>query len=193
MMGVVVIGRNEGLRLLRCLESVLPLACPVVYADSNSTDASVALAENLGVRVVRLDSARPMNAARGRQEGFDCLLQAHPGLEQVLFIDGDCELDAAFVPAAQAVLAMQHEVSVVCGRRSERHPQASVYNRIADLEWNTPVGVLNSCGGDALMRVSAYVQAGGFDATLLAGEEPPAFELSFEFKRGTSTAVARER
>lgn len=172
MMGVVVIGRNEGPRLLNCLQSVLPLACPVVYADSHSTDTSVALAEGLGVTVVRLDPARPMNAARGRKEGFDCLLQAHPGLEQVLFIDGDCELHADFVPAAQAVLAQQPEVAVVCGRRSERHPQASVYNRIADLEWNTPVGVCDSCGGDALMRVSAYVKAGGFDATVLAGEEP---------------------
>ena len=171
-LGVVVIGRNEGPRLLRCLQSVLPLACPVVYADSHSTDASVALAESLGVTVVRLDPVRPMNAARGRQEGFDWLLQAEPGLEQVLFIDGDCELDVAFVPAARAVLVEQPEVAVVCGRRSERHPQASVYNRIADLEWNTPAGVSESCGGDALIRVSAYMKAGGFDSSVLAGEEP---------------------
>lgn len=171
-LGVVVIGRNEGPKLLLCLRSVLPLACPVVYADSNSTDDSVALAAGLGVTVVRLNPAQPMNAARGRKEGFDCLLQAHPQLKQVLFIDGDCELDAAFVPAAQAMLAKQSEVVVVCGRRRERHPQASVYNRVADLEWDTPVGVCDSCGGDALMRVSAYVQAGGFDATVLAGEEP---------------------
>lgn len=171
-LGVVVIGRNESPRLLLCLRSVLLLACPVVYADSNSTDDSVALADGLGVTVVRLDPARPMNAARGRKEGFECLLQAHPGLTQVLFIDGDCELQPDFIPAAQAVLDKHSEVAVVCGRRSERHPQASVYNRIADLEWNTPVGVRNSCGGDALMRVSAYVEAGGFDATVLAGEEP---------------------
>lgn len=172
MMGVVVIGRNEGPRLLHCLKSVLSLACPVVYADSNSIDDSVALAEGLGITVVRLDPARPMNAARGRKEGFDCLLQAHPELAQVLFIDGDCELQPDFVPVAQAVLAKQPEVAVVCGKRSEQHPNASVYNRIADLEWDTPVGVCDSCGGDALMRVSAYVQTGGFDATVLAGEEP---------------------
>lgn len=172
MMGVVVIGRNEGPRLIRCLESALRLGCPVVYADSHSTDGSVAAAQSRGVTVVQLDPARPMNAARGRKAGFDSLLQLHPTLQQVLFLDGDCELDAAFLPAAQAAMLARPEVAVVCGRRRERHPQASVYNRMADLEWNTPVGERDSCGGDALFSVRAYVQAGGFDDTVLAGEEP---------------------
>ncbi|MDD3935999.1 glycosyltransferase family 2 protein [Rhodoferax sp.] len=172
MMGVVVIGRNEGPRLIRCLESVLRLGCPVVYADSNSSDGSVAKAKRMGAAVARLDPSRPMNAARGRKAGFDRLLQMHPALKHVLFLDGDCELDAAFLPAAQAAMLARPEVAVVCGRRRERHPQASVYNRMADLEWNTPVGECDSCGGDALFSVRAYVQAGGFDDTVLAGEEP---------------------
>lgn len=172
MMGVVVIGRNEGQRLIRCLESVLRLGCPVVYADSNSTDGSAAIAKRMGAAVVRLDPSRPMNAARGRKAGFDRLLHMHPAVQHVLFIDGDCELDAAFLPVAQAAMLARPEVAVVCGKRRERHPQASVYNRIADLEWDTPVGECDSCGGDALFNVHAYLQAGGFDDTVLAGEEP---------------------
>lgn len=172
MIGVVVIGRNEGPRLLRCLESVFRLNCPVVYADSNSTDGSVAKAKSMGAAVVRLDPSRRLSAARGRKEGFDRLLQAHPAVQQVLFLDGDCELDPAFVPAAQAVMASRPEVAVVCGRLFERYPQASVYNRMADLEWAKPAGECESCGGIAVYRVNAYVQAGGFDDTVLAGEEP---------------------
>ena len=42
--GVVAIGRNEGERLRRCLESMPPDLGGVVYVDSNSTDGSVALA-----------------------------------------------------------------------------------------------------------------------------------------------------
>ena len=42
--GVVVIGRNEGERLRRCLESVRDAARAIVYVDSGSTDGSVALA-----------------------------------------------------------------------------------------------------------------------------------------------------
>jgi len=172
MLGVVVIGRNEGPRLIRCLESVLRLACPVVYADSQSTDGSAAAAQSMGVVVVQLDPSRPMSAARGRKAGFNWLLHMHPTVQHVLFLDGDCELEAAFLPAAQAAMLARPEVAVVCGRRRERHPQASLYNRMADLEWNTPVGERDSCGGDALFNVHAYVQAGGFDDTVLAGEEP---------------------
>ena len=170
--GVVVIGRNEGERLKRCLESVLRLACPVVYADSHSTDGSAELALGLGVVVVKLDPSRPMNAARGRKEGCLRLLYEHPHLEYVLFLDGDCLLDEAFVPAAIKVMQSRPEVAVVCGRRSELHPEVSVYNRIANLEWNTQVGERESCGGDALYRVDVYKQAGGFDESVLAGEEP---------------------
>ena len=36
--GVVVIGRNEGERLRRCLDSVMAPGCHVVYVDSGSTD-----------------------------------------------------------------------------------------------------------------------------------------------------------
>src|SRR5208337_3579297 len=45
-------------------------------------------------------------------------------------------------------------------------------NRLADLEWDTEVGEAKACGGDAMMRVSAFQAAGGFDPTLIAGEEP---------------------
>jgi len=41
--GIVVIGRNEGERLRRCLGSV-PVGMRIVYVDSGSTDDSVAMA-----------------------------------------------------------------------------------------------------------------------------------------------------
>jgi GT2 family glycosyltransferase len=50
---------------------------------------------------------------------------------------------------------------------------------MADLEWNTPIGDAEACGGDAMIRVSAYQAVGGFDAALIAGEEP---ELCARFR-----------
>jgi len=64
------------------------------------------------------------------------------------------------------------DLAVVCGRRRERHPDATVYNLLCDLEWDTPVGEAEACGGDALMRVAALEAVGGFDERLIAGEEP---------------------
>jgi len=60
----------------------------------------------------------------------------------------------------------------VCGRRRERHPEASIYNRLCDFEWDTPIGQADACGGDALMRVEAVKAVGGYDDSLIAGEEP---------------------
>ena len=170
--GAVVIGRNEGARLDVCLASVTAEFDQVVYVDSGSTDNSIARAEAYGVAVVALDPDTPFTAARARNAGFDALLHVLPALEFVQFIDGDCELQRGWCRAATAFLDGVPDAAVVCGRRRERHPGASVYNRLCDHEWDTPVGPAAFCGGDALMRVAVFVKAGGFCPTLIAGEEP---------------------
>ncbi|MCE1114516.1 MULTISPECIES: glycosyltransferase family 2 protein [Pseudomonas] len=170
--GVVVIGRNEGQRLQRCLASLGGCAERVVYVDSGSTDGSPALARGLGVEVLALDMTRPFTAARARNEGFACLQSLLPTLRYVQFVDGDCEVVAGWLQQACAFLDARAEVAVVCGRRRERYPQHSVYNLLCDLEWDTPVGEARACGGDALMRADAFRAVGGFRAGLIAGEEP---------------------
>lgn len=177
--GCVVIGRNEGERLVRCLDSLVGRAAHIVYVDSGSTDGSVPMAESKGVAVVALDMTKPFTAARGRNAGFERLMADHPELELVQFVDGDCEVVAGWIERAAARLMERSELAVVCGRRRERHPEESVYNALCDLEWDTPVGDAKACGGDAMMRVSAFRQVGGFDGTLIAGEEP---ELCFRLR-----------
>jgi GT2 family glycosyltransferase len=170
--GVVVIGRNEGERLLRCLRSLGPAALPIVYVDSGSTDGSAAAARTLGVEVVDLDLWLPFTAARARNAGFERLRQIAPEIAFVQFIDGDCEIVPGWLEKATAALEADGKVAVVCGRRRERHPEASIYNRLCDIEWVTPIGEAKACGGDSLMRVEAFMQTGGFDPTVIAGEEP---------------------
>ena len=170
--GVVAIGRNEGERLRICLTSVLGKVASVVYVDSGSTDGSVALAETLGASVVKLDPNVPFTAARARNEGFARLAAILPALEFVQFVDGDCQVVDGWLDTARAALAADAKLAAVCGRRRERHPERSVYNRLIDLEWDTPVGVARSVGGDAMFRADAFRGSGGFDPTVMAGEEP---------------------
>ncbi len=170
--GVVVIGRNEGERLRRCLESVRADARCTVYVDSGSSDSSVALANGLGVQVVELDMRLPFTAARARNAGFARLMEMAPTVEFVQFVDGDCEVVPGWMARAAAFLAAWNEVAAVCGRRRERFPQRSVFNRLCDLEWDTPCGEAKACGGDALMRRDAFAAAGGYRDDLIAGEEP---------------------
>lgn len=170
--GIVAIGRNEGERLRRCLTSIDVAGAPAVYVDSGSTDGSSALAATLGVHVVQLDMAQPFTAARARNAGFQALIARDPGLEFVQFVDGDCEFERGWLAVAVRFLDERPEIAVACGRRRERFPEASFYNRLCDAEWNTPVGEARACGGDALMRASAVLAVDGFDAGLPAGEEP---------------------
>jgi GT2 family glycosyltransferase len=169
--GLVLIGRNEGERLVRCLASIPDPGLPVVYVDSGSTDGSVARARERAA-VVELDASQPFTAARGRNAGFEALVRAHPDVALVQFVDGDCELAPGWLAAARTRLAAEPEVAVVFGRRRERHPEASLWNLCADVEWDGVAGEASACGGDAMMRADRFRAVGGYDATLIAGEEP---------------------
>jgi cellulose synthase/poly-beta-1,6-N-acetylglucosamine synthase-like glycosyltransferase len=169
-LSVVVIGRNEGPRLERCLRSVAAIRgwegeIEVIYVDSGSADDSCTRAQAFGCRVVQLNDERP-SAARGRNAGWRIA-----GAPLVLFLDGDTILDPDFAARASAEFA-DPRVVVVCGRRREIAPAASVFNRVLDLDWIAPAGPCEYCGGDALVRRDSLEAVNGYDDSLIAGEEP---------------------
>lgn len=170
--GLVAIGRNEGERLRQCLLSVAGQVDIAVYVDSGSTDGSLELARSLGVEVIELNLSTPFTAARARNAGFAHLLQIAPELKYVQFVDGDCEVVPTWIAQAHQTLEANPEWAVVCGRRRERFPDATIYNKFCDLEWSTQTGEVKACGGDAMFRVPAFQQVGGFNPALIAGEEP---------------------
>lgn len=169
---VVVIGRNEGQRLLSCFASFLDKTKKIVYVDSGSTDGSVLAAKNLGIEVVNLDMSVPFTAARARNIGFYHALVLYPDIKYVQFIDGDCQIFENWLDKALAFIEKNNDIAVVCGRRKEIHPDNSIYNMLCDIEWNTPVGEAKACGGDALMRIQALQSVNGYREDLIAGEEP---------------------
>lgn len=179
-LGVVAIGRNEGERLRRCLQSLLPTAPATVYVDSGSTDGSSQMAASLGAVVVDLDLSQPFTAARARNTGFEELLQRFPDVTLVQFVDGDCEVEHGWLDAARRFLTEHPAYAVVCGRRRERYPDRSMYNAMCDREWDTPIGDTLSCGGDAMMRVDALRAVSGYRDSMIAGEEP---ELCFRLRQ----------
>ncbi|WP_082992831.1 glycosyltransferase family 2 protein [Erythrobacter sp. QSSC1-22B] len=171
-LGAVVIGRNEGDGLLRCLASLRPDCEKIVYVDSGSNDGSAAAAAALGADVVDLDLSSPFTAARARNAGFRRLNEISPNLAYVQFVDGDCEVIEGWIKAAEEFLGSRADVVAVCGRRMERSPNASIYNAMCHREWNTPVGSADSFGGDFLIRSDAFAQVGGFSDEQVAHEEP---------------------
>jgi glycosyltransferase involved in cell wall biosynthesis len=171
--GVVVIGRNEGARLGKCLESVIGPDRTVVYVDSGSTDDSVAMARARGVEVLELDMSIPFCAARARNAGFARLMQCDSQVEFVQFVDGDCEIARDWLSTAAQALSGRPELTIVAGWMNERFPEASIYNRIGEVEWNfSGAGEVESVGGVFMVRREVFESVGGFDATVTAGEEP---------------------
>jgi GT2 family glycosyltransferase len=178
--GIVVIGRNEGARLEACLRASKSLGVPCLYVDSGSSDGSPRRAADLGVPVLELDPARPFSAARARNEGFERLRQVHPGIEAVQFVDGDSELMPGWLEAGLSALGEAPQVTVVCGRVEERHPEASPYNRLCALEWQKEPGEILACGGIFMVRAEAFEAVGGFRVDVIAAEDD---ELCLRLRR----------
>ena len=191
-LGIVAIGRNEGERLRRCLASAVGPHRAVVYVDSGSSDGSVELARSMGAEVVELDLSLPFTAARARNAGFERLQQIDPEVEFVQVVDGDCEVAAGWLDRARAVLEERPDVAVVFGRRRERYRDQTVYNRLADLEWDiAPIGEVKACGGDALIRVEAFRRVGGYNPSIIAAEDD---ELCLRIRgRGVEGPAHRRR
>ena len=170
-LAIVAIGRNEGNRLRICLRSLPSSAC-CVYVDSGSSDDSVSFAHALGVNVVELLPGTRFTAALARNAGIATVERLAPDVLYINMVDGDCELDPNWIKQGVATLAAHPDIGVVFGRNRERFPEASLYNRLCDDEWNGAVGETKSCGGNALYRYAALKQVGAFDPSLIAGEEP---------------------
>mgnify|MGYP000039908112 CR=1 FL=1 len=170
LLSVVVIGRNEGGRLVKCLDSVSHINIPkdrweLIYVDSGSTDGSPLFAEAFQAHILQIP-AEKASAAVARNAGWKFAKG-----EFILFLDGDTLLDPNFVLEALPYFS-DSKIAIVCGQRRELYPEHSVFNRVLDLDWIGPTGEVLSCGGDALIRQEVLQKVNGYDPSLIAGEEP---------------------
>jgi GT2 family glycosyltransferase len=170
-LGIVVIGRNEGERLRRSLNSVVGRGPSVVYVDGNSTDGSAEMARSMGVDVVGEDPSQRNCVANARNTGFERLCRIDPEVRFVQFIDGDCEVVEGWLERGRRVLEERPDVGLLTGRRRELFPTQSIYNRLADIDWDMPIGEVRGSHGDILIRAEAFRQVGGFDWTVLVSED----------------------
>jgi len=169
-LSIVIIGRNEGERLERCISTAQAIQgwtpAEILYVDSGSTDGSLELAARLGATVLALPPG-PFTAAKARNFGWTRAVG-----DLILFLDGDTILLEDFPLAALAKLREDPTNAAAWGHRREVCPCLSLYVRVLDLDWVYAPGETLFFGGDVLVRREALEAVGGFDETLIAGEEP---------------------
>ena len=88
---VVVIGRNEGARLVGALTKLQAIGCPVIYVDSASQDGSVTEARAMGIDVIELKESQGLSAAKARNTGARWIAEHHPKVEFIQFIGVSAE------------------------------------------------------------------------------------------------------
>ena len=166
MISFIIIGKNEGWRLQKCLQSISYVVeqdaianYEIIYVDSQSTDNSIELAKQYGAKAFLIIGE--CNAAIARNIG------AQEAIGDILFfIDGDMELFPGFLP------------KVLNENGKLKYPfMSGIFNDIVhDLDWNylhtsrrhkiqegDADAIETTTGGLFLINHSLWDEVGGMD------------------------------
>jgi glycosyltransferase involved in cell wall biosynthesis len=171
---VVIKALNEAEKIGACIRSVLAVTDPksteIIVADSLSQDGTVAVAAAFPVRVVQLARPEDRGCGAAAQLGFQ-----HARGRRLLLLDGDMELDPAFLPAATRALDQDPRLAGVGGRVIDRVMTLEFQRRAMASKPALQPGYQKHLDGGGLFRMDAVRQSGYFtDRNLHAFEE---FEL----------------
>ena len=169
MISVIVIGKNEGERLVACLNSIHTalnhLSHEILYVDSCSTDQSLQTARSLGARCYLL-AEKDTTAGLGRFVGAK---EARG--EYLLFLDGDMQLRPGF--AEKALMAMASRgYDGVCGIREDLYMRGGeVVGRNENYFNCTQERIAPEFGGALMITAEALAACGGWSTDTVACEE----------------------
>jgi GT2 family glycosyltransferase len=184
----VVISRNEEPWIEVTLRAALAAVEPfpdseVVLVDSCSADRTVARARQFPVRLVELRPSAPLSPALGRLVGQHLTRSRY-----ILFIDGDTEIDTAWVATALAYLETHPHVAAVDGKLPERYYEdgREVGSSPDVFAAGDAPAEVEGLGGNALYRRRALERVGSFNPFIVSYEEA---ELAARLRQSGSVVV----
>ncbi len=172
LVSFVVIGLNEAANLDASIASLSTQGfareqIEIVYVDSGSTDASVAVAQYAGVDRVLSIARSSANAARARNLGLENVAAPF-----VHFVDGDTRLEPGWTRIGIDALESNPILVGVEGDLREASPAQNLYDAVCELDWPARPGPVDYVSGNSLYRVQSLLEVGGFDPVMYVGEEP---------------------
>ncbi len=173
LVAAVVISRNEEQWIESSLRSAVAAVAPfagseVVLVDSCSSDRTVERARRQPIRLIELRPDAPLSPALGRLVGQEATRSRY-----ILFVDGDTEIDAAWVATALEFLETHPDVAAVDGKLPEAYYQdGRLVGRNADVfaSGDAPAAV-EGLGGNAIYRRVALAGVGSFNPFIVSYEE----------------------
>jgi len=170
-LSVVIKTLNEAEKIGACIRSVLaatdPVTTEIIVADSLSEDATVTVASQFPVRVVQLARIADRGCGAGAQLGFQ-----HARGKRLLLLDGDMELDAQFLRAANEAMDADPKLAGVGGLVIDRVMTLEFQRRAAATMPSLQPGYQRHLNGGGLYRMEALRQSGYLaDRNLHAFEE----------------------
>lgn len=177
---IVIITRNEAKNIARGIESVLQVIqgktqIELLLVDSASTDATVEIASQYPIRIIRLKSDWFHSVSAGR---FIGMLNTHG--ELVLHMDGDMELDPQWLDRSVGYLTEHPDVGAVGGYwRNVNLVDGQIVSEEDEFRFDRIMEV-RYVGGAAVYRRSAIQKMGGFQP-YLRGEEGVYMSMGIRF------------
>jgi len=178
-LSIIVIGRNEAKTLGAVFSRFKEFSasgdwdCQLVYVDSDSTDSSVAIAEEfrrlnpgLAVCILRLQGA--LNAAIARNAGIQ---YANPNSTYIFFLDGDIVFDPDFVREAIQIMDDNPKVGSVSGLLMDSYGTPGTESVARPVARSSRDNTRLWHGGNFIARKSVVEQVGLFDDHLVRHED----------------------
>jgi glycosyltransferase involved in cell wall biosynthesis len=187
VISICVIGRNEGLRLRDCGQSLRVFATldhpfETIYVDSCSGDDSVAIARTHFDRVIELRSDPHLNASAGRYVAT-CAARG----DWIVYLDGDMTLRPEFVPVIGALLESREPLAGVVGNC--RHVYPDGLTRPMTIRGNLDGRPCKAFGGAVVLAREHVLDAGNWNPRLYSNEE---VELYGRLRKAGSRVIYRD-
>ena len=158
----VIIGRNESLHLARTFKSVLKVTNNIIFVDSNSSDNSIAIARQLGIKkILKVDSSYG-TAALSRSKGA-----AEVTTKYIQFLDGDETIEQGWVEKAITRIETNKNIAGVHGYKKVFKKNDKDYFILSDrADWQP-----DYLQGALLIEREVYEKSGGMETRIFGEEE----------------------